>query len=992
MKLIFRLFFPIVLAPILMKGQGLPIKYFHTSNYKVEDGLLQNHVSEIAFDGDGIMWLSFLSGLQIFDGQEFIDISDHIPINNMRYTMATANNGNMYLSDKYRIYEIDKTSLNTELIWEGPKVKNEFLWPVVILKEYDDKIVASFQRHKIYYIDKLSKSIVDSVNITQAYYNNGQNVIRPDEDLKYYYYCDSITSKLNRLNIKDKTIESLDVNIYKFEWPEIVMHDNDFVLFQDNKMIFSQNGGIHEVSLPIQGSPSVKMHAHFLGKHKLLALIDKKLFEFDLRSKKWVNELRDIQNKELPIALLQSLDTDQYGNIYTNPGFGEGLLKVSISDKFNHLGRIGLSSNFVKSIVVDEDQILFHGFDQYIHIFDTVNNLQQIIDIEDFGIKGQLLKNIFKLKRNEYFLTFSNTDLYAFLKTHDSIQITSIDNGFEGGTKFYFEGILDYSSDFLISGTSAGMVKIDKSNGQAKKIGVWKPRPIVSLEGFRDQLWIGKQSEIEILDKNNFSTISTIDLIGHGYIRDFCQRKKDFFFGSDLGLFKVVGLDSAEVIFDKVIVYSILKDNKDNLWCGTNKGLLWYCGKDTFQIFTKEDGIQENEFNTGAKAIDSSGRFYFGGVNGVTSFHPDSFLIENPTLKTIIKSIKLNDELEISYDFDKQLKEISTSYQKNNVEIQILVIGPKPPDAYNYQYKISGIHANWVNAKSDNKYTYNLSPGLYNFSYYAGDFFDPNIDDFQSFNIYIRPPFWKTWWFIGLEILLALMTILVVLYVIVQKNKTKHLEEKKELEVKLKTEEQRYSISRELHDNFGARLATVKRTSSWILENEKLSPSKIKEKIKHIELICEELNRDLREAIWVNKKVEIPVSIWVERLRHKITQTQSTLEDIQVQLKSSLPHNRILGPKEAINLTRIIQEGVQNAIKHANCSAIEITIHSDHQSLVLEISDNGKGIDVEGLDKNKEGFGLTNIRNRAEEIYFQFELKSQISQGTQIKLTSRNNE
>lgn len=82
---------------------------------------------------------------------------------------------------------------------------------------------------------------------------------------------------------------------------------------------------------------------------------------------------------------------------------------------------------------------------------------------------------------------------------------------------------------------------------------------------------------------------------------------------------------------------------------------------------------------------------------------------------------------------------------------------------------------------------------------------------------------------------------------------------------------------------------------------------------------------------------------------------------------------------------RILQEIVNNAIKHANAKDITVSISQIENELQIKISDNGIGFDYES--KKKKSFGLTNIQNRVQEINGNLEVESNQTKGTNYSIT-----
>ena len=84
-----------------------------------------------------------------------------------------------------------------------------------------------------------------------------------------------------------------------------------------------------------------------------------------------------------------------------------------------------------------------------------------------------------------------------------------------------------------------------------------------------------------------------------------------------------------------------------------------------------------------------------------------------------------------------------------------------------------------------------------------------------------------------------------------------------------------------------------------------------------------------------------------------------------------------------LNIYRIIQEGVQNSIKHSGCSKIHIHLTNDSEKIELILNDNGKGFD---LDSVKRGNGLTNMQKRIADIGGEIQINTQLETGTEIKI------
>ena len=139
---------------------------------------------------------------------------------------------------------------------------------------------------------------------------------------------------------------------------------------------------------------------------------------------------------------------------------------------------------------------------------------------------------------------------------------------------------------------------------------------------------------------------------------------------------------------------------------------------------------------------------------------------------------------------------------------------------------------------------------------------------------------------------------------------------------------------------------------------------------------------ELRRTVWLINKSSVNTEEWIIRLREYYRRIQ------KVQVVAETDHyERILTSKEATALFRIVQEAVNNALKHAGASKIEINIGWENTDLRILISDDG-----EGFSSGKTtGFGLGNMQQNAEDIGADFHIKTLPGKGTEIEVRIQGN-
>ncbi len=232
---------------------------------------------------------------------------------------------------------------------------------------------------------------------------------------------------------------------------------------------------------------------------------------------------------------------------------------------------------------------------------------------------------------------------------------------------------------------------------------------------------------------------------------------------------------------DNTEVYSILPDSKNNLWLSTNVGILKY-EKSTgnFVMFDKTDGTISKEFNAGAYFKNKRGEIYYGGANGITIFNPDSIATFTGDFKMAYNRVQANNHI-VPFAFNEKGEQIVTlTPDEYSFSIDFTALNFIAPDKIQYAYKLEGYEKDWVSIGNKHSINYNnLSPGTYHFKFRAsmgeGEWKECPTD----LIIIIKPPFYKTWWFITM---LAITVLSVTFLIIRIRISSVNEEKKKEVE------------------------------------------------------------------------------------------------------------------------------------------------------------------------------------------------------------------
>ncbi len=195
-------------------------------------------------------------------------------------------------------------------------------------------------------------------------------------------------------------------------------------------------------------------------------------------------------------------------------------------------------------------------------------------------------------------------------------------------------------------------------------------------------------------------------------------------------------------------------------------------------------------------------------------------------------------------------------------------------------------------------------------------------------------------------------------------------------------ENERKRIAGDLHDGVGQLFSAVKMNLSSISEQIKIDDQKVKtlydKTIDMVDESCKEV-RSISHNMMPNVLLKSGLSSAVREFISKID-----ADKIKINLETFGLNDRLDSNIETV-LYRVIQESVNNVIKHADANQLDIQLSKDQEEITVTIEDNGKGFDTNNQD-NFEGIGLKNIKTRVEFLKGTVEWDSTIDRGTVVSI------
>jgi signal transduction histidine kinase/ligand-binding sensor domain-containing protein len=442
------------------------------------------------------------------------------------------------------------------------------------------------------------------------------------------------------------------------------------------------------------------------------------------------------------------------------------------------------------------------------------------------------------------------------------------------------------------------------------------------------------------------------------------------------------------------VIYSIIDDRAGNLWLSTNNGLSRFTIRTgMFRNYDAGDGLQSNEFNHGAAFRCRDGEILFGGVNGFNVFSPENLAEDTNIPAVVLTDFKVFNKSVLPSPQEQRLTTdisdaefLRLSYKDAVLTFNFAALEFTNPTKNRYAYTMEGFDKDWVAAGSKREATYtNLDPGSYVFRVKAANSDGIWNEKGTSIQIVIAPPYWETWWF-RLAILLAFLSFGPIVYIrrVNALKRTQTVQQEFSRRLIESQEAERKRVAAELHDSIGQDLLVIKNKLLLGLDSRKDDPTEttdfrdaidyVSNSLKHVR----EISRNLRPV----QLDQIGLTAALESL------IEAVAESSQLRSSASIDNvDNLLSKDGEINLFRIVQESLNNILKHSGAFAIRIELKKTDNVLQLLVEDNGRGMQSdESHQGSQQGLGLSSMQERARILGGQLHIESGPGKGTQVLL------
>ncbi len=974
-------------------AQSIENQNFVVKEFGLAEGLPQSTVNDIIQTKDGYIWLATFGGLVRFDGYRFrtfnrsntegMDYDRVVSIfeDSKNNIWAASEQGVVKLAKNKAIsYSIDKRTSSTSSGWINED-KEGRIWGALDGSFY---LLKNNQFERQTLLDPDEKNLQKVLSDTTGTLLHMNKIVAKS-------YNDSLYKVLD-LSVKIELESSI---ISLIEYPKnsgviFIGTSGDGILkFEDNKVAFlgKSLGLEYEDILGFYQDRKKRLWGY---SYEGALIIDGSQFQ-----KFKISET----NRNLDI-LIRSMLEDNEGNLWLG-SVAEGLFQLKVTPISMIDANDGLSSERMLSIsTLDDGSFIFGTICN--GIFVLKNGVIESPSINEH-FPNKCIWSVFQDSKER--IWFSADSLYVSNSLQEKGRSFSISDGFEGDNIF---AITEDKLGNIWIGCSNGIFKYNDEYGfttYKTEEGMNYSETRVFYEDINGNMWAGTIAGVykitgERIEKINLSLSKNYsDKKNQPYIRAIYEDEDGiYWFGSyGNGIFRMEGeqitnITSKHGMFDDVVSH-IVEDRYGNFWMGSNRGISRVSRND-LNDFSKGiidevlsysygtgDGMNSAETNGGFHPSfiqDSDGNIYFPTVKGVVVVSTNNILENDQIPSVYIEQIRGN-----TTDYSRS-NEIEMSYDDSFLEINYTGINFSNPERLQFRYKLEGFNNNWINVGNQRTAIYSkIPPGDYIFRVTSAAKNGVWNDQGASFSLVITPPFWQTAWFIG--IVLGLFIGAGYLFYLYRTNllKEENERQKKFTEQLIESQEnERRRIAAELHDGLGQQILVIKNRVELAQLQLKQNPG-IAEQLEEIHHSAKSSIEDVRNISHALRPVFLEKFGLTDAMIELCKQMQESssiewsyhIDDIN----SAVPKTR------QINFYRIIQESIQNILKHSNATEASVIVRKKAKEITAVIWDNGKGFDQPSR-QIKKGLGFLGMTERSEILGGNISFESAPSEGVKIEI------
>ena len=783
---------------------------FYFSQYQVENGLSNNNIETIIQDNHGFIWIGTRDGLNRFDGYTFRTFRDTDegpnPIgNNWILSLAIDNKGTLWIGTYMGMYKYNEDEENFTLIpfSEGKVVSN-------LTFDSHGNLWLTLNRELVRYDLELENYHV---------YNIPDNGVL---NSFCYTYDDNIW-----LVLSNGMLYKYDVSSAEFEGFDLFQHTNNYKV-KDLTRIYH---------LPTE-------NLLFIGTTTHGAKV------FDIANSTYKDLMtNEVEETEINVWGFVQVSYNEVwfaseNGLYIYDIYNESLKNIQKKQQDPY----SLSTNLITAIFKDKENGIWLGtYSGGVNYYTPVQPFQKYYATTEANtLNGDIIHDITGDKYGNLWIATEDEGINKFNESSNTYTHYTIQNGEHSISHKNVHGLIA-EGDNLWVGSIMGIDLINISTGKFIKnyklgdniaivimkklsdgkmlIGTshgmfiynealdrFEPLPqfpnnlrIQSiLEDHEGVIWAGTFHEglyyyNQAKGTSGELQIDSVSTINGKTFNDIYEDKaNNLWFATQEGIKKYDRLTGEVTLFDVNngmpgnITFRIVPDESDNLWITTTNGLVCLNPHiETIKVYKKEHGLITNQFNYNSSWKDESGKIYFGMVKGMVSFYPKKVSNLESKSKVYLTSMTIlnetpdeNTTVPISFS-----KEITLKHNQSTFSIDFSALSFVAPTVTKFAYYLEGLDEKWIYLdNSQTAFFTKLPYGDYTLNVKVSNLAGEWDDTPATLKINILPPWWLTNYAWAFYAILLTGIIILIINVVIKRNKIKLAQSIKQLEFKKEEE------------------------------------------------------------------------------------------------------------------------------------------------------------------------------------------------------------
>ena len=515
-------------------------------------------------------------------------------------------------------------------------------------------------------------------------------------------------------------------------------------------------------------------------------------------------------------------------------------------------------------------------------------------------------------------------------------------------------------------------------------------------------LWLGTVGGLSRFKDGVFTNYTTAEGLSNNYVRDIYEDQDGVLwlgtYGGGLNRLQhgcIIPITTRNGLYDDFIS-RLLVDDQDRFWLLGNRGIFRVSRRELNEVadgqnktlfcvaYNAADGMTPSEGNGGSQPAGwraRDGRLWFPTIGGVAVIDPRE---NNPHAPPVFIERVLLEGQPLNLH-----QPIIIQPGHEQLEIHYTGLSLASPEQMRFKYQMTGLQEDWVDlGQRRAMYFTHLPPGQYVFHVKALSPDGVWSQNEASLTIIVKPPFWRTVWFMALVLLCVAGAGLLIYYWRTAQYRRRAAQQEAFARQLIESQErERQRLAAELHDGLSQSLVIIKRRALVCLDALD-DRERAQEQLEEIAEASTQAIDEVKDVIFNLRPRQL------DRLGFN-SAVSDLLDRVAAvngwQLTKQLDVENLLSPEAENSLYRIVQEALNNISKHAAASAVRVVASFNHknQRVELTIIDDGRGFAMpQGKSSFREsGLGLQSILERSRLLNGQAVILSTPGRGTTIRIS-----